>query len=721
MKASGRGIIAVLLWIAAAGVHVGALRCGFIAYDDGPYVYENPHLRHGFTAESIRWALTAHLTHDALPNLDYWQPVTVFSRLLDVELYGLDPRGHHATNVLLHGLNAALLFLVLDAMTAARWRSAFAAALWAVHPLRVESVVWVTERKDVLSGLFWMLTMAAYVRYARRGRRADYALLVALFALGLMAKPVLVTLPFVLLLLDYWPLARVGPGRWDALRRLVAEKLPLLALSAASLAITVISHARWDFFHAMESRPASARVAGVIVEYARSAWRFAWPPPMALPQPYPPPRSAWEIAACAGVILAVSSLALAQARRRPSLGVGWFWFLGTLLPAISLVQSAGQPLADRFAYIPHVGLSIAVVWGIAELVAAFPARERWAVPAALAALVVFGTMTVRQTRYWRDSETLFRHSASVTSGNYAAHFNLANALAAQRRVPEARAEYEATLAINPRYAAAHGNLANLLAASGRGEDAAAHYLEALRIAPDFADAHANLGLLLAARNDRAEARRHYQEALRLRPAQADTHYNLGRLDLAEGRLDDALREFGAAVEADPALARAYTARANILARAGRFADAETEYRSALRVDPADADARNNLGRVLSLQGRADEAMAEYEEAARRAPGHPLVQLNIGRLLLAAGRPAEALARYETAVRLDPRSADAHLERGLALAGLGRGAESCAEYREALRLDPALAEAREAMRASECGAGPASPRGPASTGGPASRR
>ena len=657
MSATRRAAAALLIGVAAAGVHLGALDCGFIAYDDDAYIYRNPHLRQGFTPDSLRWAVTAHLTHDALPHLDYWQPLTVLSRLLDVELYGLSPRGHHATNVALHGMNAALLFLALEAMTGAPWRSAFVSALFGLHPLRVESVVWVTERKDVLSGLFWMLTLAAYLRFVRTRERRDYALVLAAFVLGLMAKPILVTLPFVLLLLDYWPLRRLGPRDWRTLRALALEKAPLFAFAAASLAITVISHARGAYFVGLEARPLSMRVGTALVDYARAATRIAWPQPMALPQPFPLTASpAAVVVACGAALAIVSAAAWIQRDRRPWLAVGWLWFLGTLAPTIALVSSGAHPLADRFTYIPHIGLGIAITWGLAEIVPASARMVLWGTAAAALAASAFAT--VAQARHWRDSETLFRHAVAVTTDNFDAHFNLGNALAEKGRGAEAIDQYRKTIALHPRHARAHNNLANLLGLEGRIDAAIVEYEAALRLQPDYGDAHSNLGLLHARKGDDRRAREHLAAALRAKPRHADALYNMGRLEERAGRSAEALDLLTRAVSADPDFAAAFVSRGNLLAQSGRLQDAERDYREALRLRPSDADAANNLGRALELQGRTAEAMAAYEEAVRLAPGRPLPRLNIGHLQLSLGRHEDACASYREALRVDPAGSEA---------------------------------------------------------------
>jgi tetratricopeptide (TPR) repeat protein len=633
-----RAALAVLLAAGSAAVHAGALDHGFVNFDDGHFIQDNPFVREGFTARSVRWAFTAHLTFDAWPYLDYWQPVTVLSRLLDVELFGMNPRGHHATNLLLHALNTALLFLVLESMTGAYWRSAFVAALWGIHPLRVESVAWITERKDMLAGLFWMLTLAAYHRYVKRPGVLRQAMVVAVFALGLMAKPFLITLPFVLVLLDYWPLRRIPAedGR-RGLPRLVVEKLPLFAMSVAATVIGIHTQARVGILTSLASEPLSSRISGAVVDYARYAYKLVWPFPMALPQPYSPEWPLGVVLACATVLALVTLAVCLQARRLPFLPVGWFWFLGVLVPVIGLVQPGKIPLTDRYTYLPHIGLLIMVAWGVPEVLPAPLRRARWMAPGAAAALLACAAASVVQARHWKDSVTLFEHAVRVTPDNLVAHYNLANALAAQGRTAEALAHYERAKAIRP--APAFNTTGSLLAAQGRVGEAIAHYREALRLDPRYADAYNNLGVLLARQGKTAEARLQYQEALRYRPRHADALYNLGRLEAGAGGLDRALAHFGAALEANPGLDGAYYSRANILAAAGRFPEAEADFRSALRLRPGNADAHNNLGRLLALSGRPAEAMAEYDAALRLAPDHALARANRAELA-GATPPAE---------------------------------------------------------------------------------
>ena len=631
-----RAALAVLLALGSMALYAPTLGQGFVSLDDWNFVEDNPFVREGFTARSIRWAFTAHLTFDAWPYLDYWQPVTVLSRLLDVALFGMDPRGHHAGNILLQGLNAGLLFLVLESLTraasggagtgASYWRSAFVAALWTFHPLRVESVAWVTERKDMLSGLFWISTLAAYHGYVRRPGGLRLAGTAGVFALGLMSKPFLITLPFVLLLLDYWPLQRIGPWNgWRGAPRLLAEKIPLFAMTVAASAIGILAQARASRLSSLASEPLSGRIAGAIVDYVRYVWKLVWPYPMALPQPYSPAWPPGVVLASAVFLVAVTAFVVAQARRRPYLPVGWFWFLGVLVPVIGLVQPGKIPLTDRYTYLPHIGLGIMLAWGIPEALPASLRSARRLAPVAAIVLLAGTAASIAQIRHWKDAAALFQHAVDVTTDNYVAHYGLAKALAAHGRAAEAAAHFERARAIRP--GPVHNELGSLLAKQGRLDEAIVHYREAVKLEPQLADARNNLGVVLARQGHTAEARREYEEALRYRPRYADASYNLARLEAAEGRVHHALAHLDSALEASPGFYGAHYLRGNLLAAAGRFADAEADFRAAVRLHPASADAHNNLGRSLALQGRAAEAMAEYDAALRLDPDHALAREN----------------------------------------------------------------------------------------------
>ena len=542
------------------------LHFGFVNYDDPAYVADNVNVRAGITWHGVAWAFT----HSPAGN---WFPLTWLSHMLDCQLFGLDAGRHHLTNVAIHILATLLVFAVLRRTTSARWQSAMVAALFALHPLHVESVAWIAERKDVLSAFFWMVTLGAYAGYVARPGPARYALTLSCFCLGLMAKPMIVTLPLVLFLLDYWPFAR-------GLR--ILEKLPFLALSAAVSVVTYVVHARAEAVVSLELLPIGARLENTSVSYATYVGKMFWPGGLAVFYPYPPGSQGWA-ALLAGLFLAAATIAaLRAARRRPYLTVGWLWYLVTLVPVIGLIQAGQQARADRYMYIPMIGLSIAIVWGAAEILASWPI-----VRAALAVVVcaACGVLTWIQAGYWQDGVTLFQHAVDVTTDNYIARFNLADALAA------------------------------------RGEDAEAarQLVEAVRIRPNAAVAHAELGRLLAKQQRTEEALAQLRTAALLQPGDAGTHYQIGILLAAGGRADQAAVEFTEAVRLDPGHAEAHRNLGISLAMLDKLPEAAEQFAAAVRLRPDDGNARFNFGVALAGLGRTREAIAQLSEAVRISP------------------------------------------------------------------------------------------------------
>ncbi len=485
-------LILVLMTVAA---YMGVLQCGFVNYDDELYVTNNPHLTAGFTLGNVRWMLTTLTAGN-------WHPLTWLSFLLDAQILGIQPAGFHATNLILHVLGSVMLFLVFNDITLAQWRSAFVAALFALHPLHVESVAWVSERKDALSTFFWMLTMLAYARYARDSTsRRKYALVLAAFLLGLMSKPMLVTLPFVLLLLDYWPLARFGAGEhpFKEWRKLIVEKIPLFIMAIIFCGIAYYAQKSEGYMTSLKNMPSPFRVGNAAFAYSWYVKKMFWSSGLTVFYPHPGRSLAGADIAGALVFLACITLAVFYERcRKPYLLVGWLWYLGTLVPVIGIVQVGAQAMADRYTYIPLIGLFIMVSWGLTELV------ERWRIPpaaragGACVALIALGAITSMQVTYWRDSTTLFRHALEVTQRNWLAHQNLAVALQNQGKINEAIAEYSQCLSISPGYAKAHHNLAHCLAKQGKWKQAADHYSKALQFKPGWKSAQDGLARALAA-------------------------------------------------------------------------------------------------------------------------------------------------------------------------------------------------------------------------------
>jgi tetratricopeptide (TPR) repeat protein len=558
--------IYVLLAAAVFLTYSQVLHFDFVTFDDPEYVTENPHVQAGLSLAGVVWAFSSSAAGS-------WFPLTWLSHMLDCQLYGLASGWHHFTSVWIHALSTLLWFAVFRRITGARWKSALVAFLFALHPLHVESVAWVCERKDVLSALFCALTLWAYAGYVGRPGRGRYLLTLFLFCLGLMAKPMLVTLPIVLLLLDRWPFRR-------GVR--IFEKLPFFAASIAVSVVTYLVHRNAGALASFEVVPLAARFENALVSYAVYILKMLWPVNLAVFYPYSQASLAAPAVAAGIALGAVTVLVIRVFPRWPYLAVGWLWYLVTLLPVIGLVQAGAQARADRFTYIPMIGVSIALVWGAEEALAAWP-RLRLALAAAVCPACL--VLTWLQVGYWRDSISLYQHAIGATTDNYVARFNLASVLEARGNSAEAAAELRETVRIRPYFAAAHAELGQLLARQGQPQEALAELQTAVRLKPDSADAHFRLGSVLGTLGRTGDAAAEFSRTVLLQPENADAHYNLGIALAQQDKLPEAAREFTAAV----------------------------------RLRPDDVDARFNLGIVLARSGRLDECIVQLSEAVRIKP------------------------------------------------------------------------------------------------------
>ncbi|MEN6406216.1 MAG: tetratricopeptide repeat protein [Thermoguttaceae bacterium] len=556
----------------------------FVILDDDVCVSENPWVAQGPTVSSLGWAFTNRLVGN-------WDPLTWISHMIDWRLFGSWAGGHHLVNVLLHAATTVLLFFVLRLMTDQLWPAALAAALWAVHPLRVESVAWITERKDVLSGLFFALTLWAYARYVRQRSIARYGLLLALLTAGLMSKPMLATVPGVLLLLDYWPLSRVKggggsekqDGKFPAgLFLVLLEKLPLLLPVIACTVVTIWAQHSVEY----EYGSWSWRIGNAAISYVVYLRQFFWPVDLAsLYMRRPPILPLWQVWGSVALLAAISGFVWSLRRRCPYLLVGWFWYLGMLLPVVGLVPFGNQAPADRFTYLPQIGLAVAAAWTVADLCRRGFVLRRTLVAGSVLSLLVLMGASYRQTSFWRDGETHARRSLACTSQNYRAHTMLGNALARQGRTNEAVAEFQRALAIQPDFADASYNLGVAAAAQGRPDRAIFYYRKAIAASPDHANAHNNLGAAL----------------------------------MQFGRIDEAMKHCQAALQANPELSEAYFNLGNAMFIYRRLDKAEASYRKALVIRPNYAEAWYNLGLVCEQQGRLDLAAASFRDAIRLRP------------------------------------------------------------------------------------------------------
>ena len=642
-----RWIIYSVLFLTTVLVYAPVLRFDFVNFDDSVYVFENAHVLRGLTADGVSWAFTSG---DATA---YWLPVTRLSHMLDVQLFGLNSGLHHFTNVLIHALAALLLFAFLDLATGDRWPSAFVAFLFALHPLHVESVAWIAERKDVLSAFFGFLALWEYVSYARersagRAGFVRYGFVLLAFALGLMSKPMLVTLPFVFLLLDAWPLRRV----WS--KGLLLEKLPFFALAGVAAVVTFRAQQIGGAVRTTETFPVGLRIENALVSYVTYIAQTLWPKGLAVFYPYPSGIPAWKPLLAGALLVGVSLAVVQYFRECPYLTVGWCWYLGTLVPVIGLVQVGDQAHADRFAYLPSVGLCIMLAWGAADILkrwhSTWPsARIAVGGLAALACLVSVA-LCEAQVQYWKNSETLFRHAVEVTDRNFLAHQNLGLALSViPGRLPEAISQYQAALQIEPNAARVHANYGYALAQiPGRLQEAIAELREALRIDPDSPISHTNLGIALAS---------------------------------IPGHLPEAIGEYETALRLDPDFAPA---------------------RKRLRLAESNAaELQYNMANVLAKGGKTDAAIPHYEAALRLKPDYMEAHKNLGAALASSGRVEEAIPHFEAALKIDPGSAETHAILGIALSEVpGRMPEAIDHLQAALRIkpDPQVRQILDRLRA-----------------------
>jgi tetratricopeptide (TPR) repeat protein len=678
-------IIGAILVLATLAIYLPAVQMMFISFDDPDYVWRNPRVVGGLRWDSVWWSVS----HSFASN---WHPLTWVSHMLDFQLYGMNAGGHHATNVIFHTVNTLLLFVLLREMTGALWRSALVAALFALHPLHVESVAWVAERKDVLSAFFGLLTLLAYAKYAVKARDVEeaksevrnskcetnsknkirrgrfyYVATLGLFALGLMSKPMLVTLPCVMLLVDFWPLKRgvsvEGRGGAD-LRSLVVEKLPFFVLSLISCVVTFLAQSSSGATRSLGTVPLGDRIGNAVVSYARYLGKMIWPTQLSIVYPYQE-WSAVQIGMAALILVVISWLVILSWRERYYLSVGWLWFLGMLVPVIGLVQVGSQAMADRYMYLPSIGLLVIIAWGAAEIAVGW-SKQALIVGAAVVAIGACVLITQGQMSYWQNSEILFRHALAVTMNNYIAYNNLgfhyaelgelnqakecyqaatqinprsqhawgdlAVVLGRQKRTAEAIETYEKALAVAPNFAAAHVNLANMLIFQGRTNEAVTHLEEAIRINPNKAEAHQSLAAILAESKEYNRAEQHFRATLRLNPYNPYVHSDFARLLVQQERLDEAAAEFKVAIELEPRLRAAVYGLADLLMARGEVDGAVQQYSDVLKIAPDDPEANYRYAQALTRQGNVKKAVEHYRRGLRKVEDVPEALNNLAWIL-----------------------------------------------------------------------------------------
>ena len=724
-------LICLFLAIAALMAFWQVNQCDFINYDDPSYVTENIHIRNGVTTEAIRWAFTTCYAAN-------WHPVTWMSHMLDVQLFGLKPRWHHLTNLLFHIANTLLLFLIFCRMTKAPLKSAFVAALFALHPLHVESVAWVSERKDVLSTFFWMLAMGAYINYVehrtedgrrrkedRRQRTEDgekwtgmlrYSAVFIFFALGLMAKPMLVTFPFVLLLLDYWPLQRLEPkksagqprteagrqgagsggqaqlsakkrkggsGRmptgqgmvkeekptdricqWALIRPLILEKIPLFALTALSCIVTYVAQKKGGSVSSFEEMGPGVRIANAFVSYIVYIGKTLWAANLAVYYPHPELWSLWQAMGAALLLIAVTIAVIRSAKRFPYLAVGWLWFTGALVPVIGIVQVGGQAMADRYTYIPLIGLFVMAAWGIPELLqkwrpTRFPTLRKEAL-FALSGLVLLSLFIVTRTQvgYWRNNIALYDHTLKVASPSEVILCNRGNAYRKLGDLKQAISDYDRAVEINPTCAEAYSNRGN---------------------------AHGKLG-------DQSQAISDYDRAIEINPEYADAYGNRGTAYSKLGKYRQAVLDFDRAIEINPELAWVYNGRGMAYGKFGEHNRSISDFDRAIELNPEYAEAYHNRGAVYSLLHNNSQAISDFDRAVQIDPDDAYAYYNRGVVYGELHNQRQAISDYDRAIEIDPENADAYNNRGVAHYGLGDHRQAISDYDRAIEIKPDYAKA-----------------------------
>jgi len=615
------------------------------SFDDAEYITQNAQIQNGLTVDGIKWAFTSGYAAN-------WHPVTWISHMLDIQFFGLNPAGHHLMSLLLHLANTVILFFLLNRMTGGLWQSAFVAAIFALHPLHVESVAFVAERKDVLSTLFLLLTTWAYLLWTKRPTRRRYTSMMLLYALGLMTKPMLVTLPFVLLLLDYWPLSRMTARsdertkttratstiRWRTLLPLISEKFPLFLLAAASGVVTMVVQRQYTAVQSTDVFPMTTRIANALASYLQYLEKTVWPENLAFYYPHQGESlPVWQLPVALVILVAIMALVFRVRYSKPYLAVGWLWYLGTLVPVIGLVQVGGQALADRYMYVPMIGLLLMAAWGINDVTSRWAHRRTTVAIASGGLMIVLIILTQKQVGFWGNSFTLLQRAVDVTENNWLAHNNLGFAYFQQGKMDDALSHLGEAVRINPNYTQAHINMAIVLDGQGRTKEAREHYIAALRLNNNLPEAHCNVGIGFYREGRNEEAISHYVEALRLKPDFFEAHVNLATALVDRGEVDQALKHYSVALKINNNLPEVHFVAAVHYQGQGQIQEAISHYGEALRLKPDYTLAHINLGSVLYGQRRFQEAAEHFEAALRIDPGSQEARNNLAAVRAAMAR------------------------------------------------------------------------------------
>ncbi|MBA4366423.1 MAG: hypothetical protein C0403_02160 [Desulfobacterium sp.] len=659
----------------------------FVGLDDALYVADNPHTKEGLSYQNIKWAFT-----EATEITNYWAPLTWISIIVDYELYGMNAGGYHITNLIFHILNSILVLLVFNKMTGKLWHSSFLAVMFAIHPLHVESVAWMTERKDVLSTFFWLLTMWFYASYAKLPGTGRYLLVIICFFLGIMAKPMLVTLPFVLLLLDFWPLSRLEPSlSVSALQKnflLLLEKMPLLII------IFIVSFSAFFFqekggvLPSLELIPLYLRIENVLVSYTGYLWKMLWPFGLCAIYPYPNDIPNWQVIISFTILSSISLISIRTIKKAPWFTFGWFWYLGILVPVIGIVVIGPHAMADRYTYIPLIGIFIIISWGLPELITQLKFRTAYlGISVCLLSLILMLIAWI-QVGYWRTSYTLFQHALEVTQKNPLAHDGMANALAKYGHVDESIKHYEKSIMLYPHSAEVHSNLGVALFKTGKTKEAIQHYKTAIQLKPDFVRAWNNLGnahkkngqfdeatvcfakaiklepnsavinynfgSLLLEKNKLKEAEHYFQKAIQLNPSfAADANNNLGKIYMQMNEMEKAVQSFLLALQNNPNQAKTHYYLGDAYTKSGKLDEAMTHFSKAVKIEPDFADAQVAFKQVSDLNKQFNESLKTIEKEIQDDPKNPNLFFQLGKLYEQTNKFDQAIIAYQNSIELQP--------------------------------------------------------------------
>ena len=665
----------------------------FVNYDDDKYITQNQYVNTGLKLDNIKWAFQSTYASN-------WHPLTWLSLMVDAQLFDLNAGYYHLTNLFLHIMNTLLLLFVLYKMTGTLGRSALVAALFALHPLHVESVAWVTERKDVLSMFFMLLTLWAYINYIKKPDYKRYLLIFAAFAMGLMSKPMLVTLPFVLLLLDYWPLQRFSLETGESIHSvlttkkataLIYEKIPLFFLTGLSIAFTVIAQrAEIEF---MQSIPPLLRMENALVAYCGYIFKMIWPVSLGVLYPHSAHIHLWKISLSAILLATVSGIAIYTIKKKPYIAVGWFWYLGTMIPVIGIVQVGVQSMADRYTYIPLIGLFIILAWSLFDALEKIPYQKYISATISVIIILLLMTLSWSQLKYWKNSYELFTHTLEVTENNYTIHCNLAVLLADQGDSKMAEFHYMEALKIKPDDKDTNMNYGNLLVRQGRLDEAAEQYINAIKNNPNYVEAYNSLGIAYVQRGDWQKAIEHFRMAVKINPDYPDAQNNLKMALMQKQVKESASTKHSVDSGAEISTFSGRMMAGTSLMKKGNLEGAIQHFQEALNIEPENINAHVSMGLALGYKRNFDGAISHFRTAIKINPRIPEIYNSLAVALAYTGKTDAAIVQLKKALQINPRFAKAHNTWGVMLAKSGKIDEGIDHLRKAIAIDHEYTEAK----------------------------